>query len=206
MLLLRHNKGKYKQALDPMQSHNLPNIFHVFNGHQSLTQKAAGNAARVVLVDVLPDIDDSREITSSYIKHRQNNEFDIRWFNHGNAIQRCGHGTLAAAAYINNVGYDLLKAEQASMRLPVENPQTLIFHSDKETLFVRKEMSKNTYSLHLPIESIKQATHHSLPFHCQRLFCTQAVNGYLIAELDSVQHIESFAMTPSIIEAIKRER
>ena len=171
-----------------MQPKDQQNLFHVFTGKQ-----AAGNPALVTLVDTLPTVDEhnllitSQAITWVYIAPNQNNVFDICWFKNGKRIQRCGHGTLAAAAYLQN-----------------EKKQgTYIFQSYKEILHVTVSKER-LFTLTMPAFDITMESEKSLPFTYQQLGQTKATDGYFIATLADKEDVHQFVLTNDIIEAMQK--
>ncbi len=185
-----------------MLTENHFTLFHVFTG-----KNARGNPAAVTIVETLPDFIEHETMrshcdTTVYITPRQNNEFDIRWFNDTGSIKRCGHGTLAAAAYL-----------QKSLK----GNKELIFYSDTESLKVK--VNDGSFSLELPIENLigfymqsaqikgsptrnYQIT--NLPFSYNRLAYTEDDQGYLIVELQDELSINEFTLNTPIINAIEK--
>lgn len=171
-------------------------LFSVFTGNG-----ASGNLARVYWVDALPDIkqhlamEDTQNITSTYLVAQGNNHFSIRWFNQHQSIQRCGHATLAAAAFIQR---------QTSQPKSTE----YYFQSDTETL--RVNIKNDKYSIDLPIEKLQpllDKNHHlfSLLNHPKNLFTTQGDKGYVIAELQHEQSVQNVCLTKQLIEGIGKK-
>ena len=133
-------------------------------------------------------------------------EYSVRWFSPTSIIKRCGHGTLAAAAFIHNTIYD---------KKPSININTyLTFYSDHEslkvTVFQNKNTSKNgvlSYSLQLKNElliasnyKIKMASN----LNILRESKTQDNDGYLVIELSDEAAIKEFILTKDIIDAINK--
>ncbi|MGH1486325.1 MAG: PhzF family phenazine biosynthesis protein [Cellvibrionaceae bacterium] len=169
-----------------MKNHST--LFRVFTGRQ-----ADGNRATVHLVDNLPD-DLSHNIasllrdienTAVYIKPLiEGYEYDICWFNPKGRIQRCGHGTLAAAAFLQQT----------------YKQSAYLFHSVTESLKV--EVLKNSYSLKLPIEKLIEKK--DFVFNSKRAAQTNNEEGYLIVELNSEEQVKDFRLSPKIIKNIKQ--
>jgi len=124
-------------------------LFTVFTG-----PSAQGNPAEVLLVDQLPNLQthlkyiqskpDYSDHTMVYIKPLAKETFSIRWFNNKKAIKRCGHGTLAATAFVHNQQ----EHHGAETRYS--------FVSDSETLNVLA--NKNHYTLAFPITELNHIT------------------------------------------------
>jgi predicted PhzF superfamily epimerase YddE/YHI9 len=178
-----------------MMKMNYSTLFYVFTGNDdyksSLGRSARGNPANVIVVDEFPDFQThkkalSAHLTTTYIRPRsKQNEYDIRWFNSTGNIERCGHGTLAAAAFLAST----------------TQQHEYIFHSNKETLSIFKENEE--YSLALPIEDIKPLNANHFPFDYKSAAQTEEPNGYAIAELSSNENIQNFKLTPQIIDALQ---
>ncbi len=170
-------------------------LFHVFTGKNAL-----GNPAAVTVVETMPDFIKHKTMhsgcdTTVYIKPRQDNEFDIRWFNNTGAIQRCGHGTLAAAAYL-----------QEGCQENHKNKKELIFYSKTESLLVTIE--DNSYLLQLDTQDLKTCrtfdSQKHLPFSYQQLAYTDNQNGYIIVELNDELSVKQFTLNAAIIDAIQQ--
>ena len=159
-------------------------LFKVFTGRQ-----AYGNSATVLLVDNLPE-DNTCDLTHTdnttvYLQSRiEGHEYEIRWFNSNGRIQRCGHGTLAAAAFLQQL----------------YKQSAYLFHSATETLHVK--ILQDRYSLTLPIEKLRGNA--SAIFSHKRAAQTNNEKGYLIAELDSEQQVRKFRLNPAIVESIRQ--
>lgn len=224
-------------------AHNLP-LFYVFTSKALDTPNCNGNPAIVLLVDSLPTLKEHLNIfnriengdikkgaipefiTLVYISpYRLNNNIDesvfsIRWFSPTNVIKRCGHGTLAAAAFILNHLYDRKLSTQTPPTLT--SALTLTFHSDSESLKieVQEEVKKNIienkknlkenivfYSLQLENELLI-ASDFSLKLknnlNILRERKTQDDDGYLIIELSDECAIKEFSLTKNIIDIINK--
>lgn len=189
--------------------------FTVFTGpplpEQSLLTKDSnaeyygGNPAGVRLVEALPTNDEHQglltsniahsTITMVYIKAITKQHFAIRWFNHHKTIQRCGHGTLAAAAYIHHYQDNINKSKVSYQ-----------FSSDIETLEVL--VDKEMYSISLPMAEL-QASHalaikfiSKISVNALRVSHTQEENGYIIIELPNSAQVKQFECDKNIIECI----
>ncbi|MFT6388411.1 MAG: putative PhzF superfamily epimerase YddE/YHI9 [Cellvibrionaceae bacterium] len=202
-------------------------VFTVFTGPTAL-----GNPAEVLLVDQLPDLQAHLHYIKSrpdytgntpsnntvvYLKPLANQTFAIRWFNNKNAIKRCGHGTLAAAAFIHN------QQKNHSERARYD------FVSDSETLNVLA--SQNSYSLAFPTTDLRHikldssgididrntATDtaasnnkhdNSLVFSAfnnpHRYSQTENEEGYIIIELKDMDTIKCFKLNHKITELIEK--
>lgn len=211
-------------------------VFNVFTSDIFNGTHCKGNPAIVTFVDSLPNLGDHLAfvqhlnqadteqrvipelMTFVYIcpfnldinlKSRlssKTNEFSIRWFSSTSIIKRCGHGTLAAAAF-------LIKNE-LNRRLPITQATfiTLKFHSDHESMKVRVIQKKDTlridsdaFALQLKQETLApsqeiQALKTNL--NILRENKTEGDDGYLIIELSSAREIANFTLTAGIINAI----
>lgn len=221
-----------KQLKDITKNTQCLPLFNVFTSDAIDGPNCKGNPAIVLLVDSLPTLEEHftifNRIKINDIKKRaipefitlvyispcnqdnnldnklNENEFSIRWFSPTSVIKRCGHGTLAAAAFIQNSIYD-------------KNPSTNInaslrFHSDHESLkvniFQNKNTSKNvpiSYSLQLKNEQLL-ASNYKLKLtsnlNILREGKTQDDDGYLIIELGDEAAIKGFILTKNIIDTI----
>lgn len=218
------------RALDNSIKNNasLP-LFFVFTAEHLNKITCKGNPALVIFTDKLPTLTEhlnftqliqSRSnqqnplpdnVTVSYVSTNTNNnykvtgihEYSIRWFSPTSIIQRCGHGTLAAAAFVN---------QHIKKHKPSHSIATHIrFYSDKEALNVevhcngpsQKPMSQ--YCLRLKYETL-------LPSYYQQHFThkiirenkTASDDGYLIIELNNEYDVNHFILTESIIGIIKK--
>lgn len=139
-------------------------------------------------MDNLPDIIDHQQLyrqhtlctTAVYITNQHAGRYAIRWFNPSAMIQRCGHGTLAAAAFLN----------QASPA-PVYH-----FHSDKERLSVTRPHA-DTYQLELPIADLVQSNQ-KLPFASQDCYQTPADDGYMLVLVKDSLAVKNFVLSDKI--------
>ena len=172
--------------------------FHVFSGGE-----ARGNPALVSLVNELPTLAEHRQFIGRdstscvYIAPQSDNTFGINWFQHGQAIARCGHGTLAAAAYLQ-------QGDLRAAHLTLHRAKThYIFQSATECLAVSCHKN-NYYSLALPSEKLETPPLSPLPFQHQQWAQTKTLNGYLIAQLARTEELASFTLTPEITAAIEQ--
>ncbi len=176
-----------------------PKIFYIFTG-----KNAEGNSAQVILVEKLPDLSqhqilqaqNHQETTTTYVYIQaidSPRHYAIRWFNRSHEIQRCIHGTLAAAAFVQGD-----QSNQASR---------YIFQSQRESLIVFTDNSSYKIRLPLtPLEPIGTASslHQSLP-KAKLLFQSQARDGYIIAKFSQAKYIQNFMLDDDIIQAIKHQ-
>lgn len=169
------------------------------------TESYNGNPAGVRLVETLPTIEEHQalltsditypDITMVYIKAITERHFAIRWFNRNNAIQRCGHGTLAAAAYIHDY-----RNNSDNSKIHYQ------FSSDKETLEV--SANENRYSITFPIADLHTSQALSIPNqkkindHACSMSQTQEDNGYLIIEFSNSEQVKLFECNQNFIEYI----
>ena len=73
--------------------------------HAFTSERFAGNPAAVVFDDLFPDVDVMQQIaaenrlseTAFLQPHRENDDWDLRWFTPEVEVDLCGHATLAAA-------------------------------------------------------------------------------------------------------------
>lgn len=73
--------------------------------HAFTSDRFAGNPAAVVFDDIFPDVDVMQQIaaenrlseTAFLQPHRENDDWDLRWFTPEVEVDLCGHATLAAA-------------------------------------------------------------------------------------------------------------
>lgn len=159
---------------------------------------ALGNSASVVLSDTLPPqtecLKKSKhlpETTWVFIApHQQKSadrgHFDIAWYQAGQSIQRCGHGTLAAARYLHNT---------------MESTLPLVFHSASERLHVTAKNQQ--YCLQFePIQLIDD----QLGFFAkaQRVAKTQSLDGYYLIDVASELAVKNFSLKQEVINAIKQ--
>jgi predicted PhzF superfamily epimerase YddE/YHI9 len=211
-------------------------VFNVFTSDIFDGTHCKGNPAIVTFVDSLPILDDHLAfvknlkhadaekrvipefMTFVYIcpsnfdinlKNRlssNTNEFSIRWFSSTSIIKRCGHGTLAAAAFlIKNELYRRLPITQATF-------VTLNFHSDNESMQIRAIQKKNTlkidsdtFALQLKQETLvpsQKIQDLKANLNILRENKTEGDDGYLIIELSSASEIAKFTLTADIIDAI----
>jgi len=195
--------------------------FTVFTGSSSeINNPAKGNPAGVKLVDQLPNLEthlrliklnpDNAHITMVYIKAITAHSFNIRWFNESRTIRRCGHGTLAATAYIHR-----------SQKCNDQDSINYEFISDTEILLVHAY--QNSYAITLPTIEL---SHRELPnTHSlgktdsieynhnittlfsifdqpYRLSQTKDKQGYIIIELKDSDSITGFILDKQVIELI----
>ena len=144
----------------------------------------------MTIVDELPDLHTHQcyhclSPTGVYLKTLGDNHFAIRWFTASGPIQRCGHGTLAAAAFLEQ------QYPYSSYR----------FSSDIETLNVVVE--GNNYCLELPLEPLSSAKN-TLAFHYYRCAQTTKDDGYIIVELKDEAAITQFVLTDAIKNTIHK--
>ena len=125
-------------------------LFHVFTG-----ENARGNPAAVRLVETLPSFEEHLQMpapckTRVYLCEIEGSQeqphFAIRWLNDKASIQRCGHGTLAAAAYLSQRG--------------LNGP--FLFSSAAETLQV--STGPDGFLLELPVVQLREDFAPSLSF------------------------------------------
>jgi predicted PhzF superfamily epimerase YddE/YHI9 len=168
--------------------------FQVFTGTH-----AQGNTAYVSLADTLPtsintisdayNIDLQPDVTYVFLESIHTNEYAIRWFCNNIMIQRCGHGTLAAAQYLQS-------------RFPSD---CYYFHSVREKLQVIS--TKHRLWLKLPVEKLipqqKYKIETQFNFFTGRVALTDDLQGYIIAELSSNQKVIDFQLNEEIIEFIE---
>ena len=129
---------------------------------------------------------DSECKTSVYIQ-AIDNRYAIRWFNPSHPIQRCGHGTLAAAAYLQQ------HAAASSYS----------FNSDRETLLITRE-TEGDYCLELPTSAL-YAFNGAFPFSAKQLYHTPKEDGYIIALLDSESSLRKFTLNDELKAWIKKK-
>jgi predicted PhzF superfamily epimerase YddE/YHI9 len=211
-------------------------VFKVFTADTADGITYKGNPATVVIVDSLPTLKDHLALlqrlnnsdtkkqvipefmTLVYISplnlglnlndklNSNPNEFAIRWFSSTSVIKRCGHGTLAAAAFlVEHRKNDLLSTPYPSLL-------TLRFHSDSESLNVRViqqkdnlKINSNSFALQLEQESLvtsHKMLHLGANLNILRENKTNNDDGYLIIELSSAREVAEFTLTTSIIDAI----
>jgi predicted PhzF superfamily epimerase YddE/YHI9 len=213
-------------------------VFNVFTADTAEGIVYKGNPATVFFVDSLPTLKDHLALlqrlnnadtekqvipefmTLVYISplnlglnlndkfNSNSNEFAIRWFSSTSVIKRCGHGTLAAAAFlIRHHKNKLLSKPYASLL-------TLRFHSDSESLNVRVTQQENSlkinsssFALQLEQETLVtsyEIMHLSTDLHILREDKTKNDDGYLIIELSSAHKVAEFTLTASIIAAVAK--
>lgn len=210
-------------------------IFNVFTEDIAGGVDCRGNPAVVVLVNSLPSLSAhldflqqlsrvDREqwatvklMTFAYIKsdiilnrelNTNTHEYLIRWFSSTSVIQRCGHGTLAAAAYV--MKYCLEE------HLPMKNTSTFMlkFHSDSEVLTVKVvkkrssvEIDSSFFILQLrQVLLVKSAEELYLNTEVYRLKenKTQENDGYLIVELGCENEVTGFKLSKNTIATIAK--
>lgn len=189
--------------------------FAVFTGPQ-----AQGNLASVELVDNLPELSEHlgkvesqpshSNSTSVYIRALGKETFSIRWFSETAAIQRCGHGTLAAAAFVDN--YLQQEFQQGERNYKRHCKRNYTFRSDLENLIV-SAASESRYSLSLPISpltfcQLKPASNGQEALisliQARRVATSGASDGYIIFELEDETAIRQFQLKPDIVAAINK--
>lgn len=188
--------------------------FAVFTGPQ-----AQGNLASVELVDNLPELAEHlskvepqpsySNSTRVYIRALGKETFSIRWFSETAAIQRCGHGTLAAAAFVDN--YLQQEFQQGERNYKRHCKRNYTFRSDLENLLV--SASESCYSLRLPITpltfcQLKPAHNEQealiLLIQARRVATSGASDGYIIFELEDETAVRQFQLKPDIVAAINK--
>lgn len=162
-------------------------LFRVFSG-----KNAQGNVAAVALVDQLPNIDEHLHYshaveTCVYLQTISETHYKIRWFNSEKAIQRCGHGSLAAAAFLNTL----------------DKREKYIFETDTETITIRCDCT-NRFVMNLPTETLNWV---ALPsddrLNCVRLAKSSSSQGYLIAELSNEEAVQEFVFSDSLLPLLQ---
>ncbi len=205
-------------------------LFYVFTTEHLDKLSCKGNPAVVVIVDKLPTLkehlsffrliqNDNRpqiplpsDVTFAYISNSINNssseaisasEFSIRWFSSTSIIQRCGHGTLAAAAFVNHY--------IAKYQPTLSTDTHINFYSEKEELSVsiyRDEHSQESalqYALQLKYEALLPSNYGQYFTHkLVRENKTLDTDGYLIIELNCEREVREFTLTKTIIEVINK--
>ncbi|MFT7222618.1 MAG: putative PhzF superfamily epimerase YddE/YHI9 [Cellvibrionaceae bacterium] len=166
-------------------------LFHVFT-----SDFAGGNSAAVKLVNKLPTFEEHLKFsapckTRVYICSNSNSPhfdffWDIRWLNDSGSVKRCGHGTLAAAAFLREI----------------EKNNTFNFFSESEKLQVK--VDNNGYSLILTTVDLLKKSKKLLPFSCRRFSITEDFQGYCIAELENEIAVRQFVLHQQIIDFIGR--
>ena len=136
------------------------------------------------------------------------NEFAIRWFSSTSVIKRCGHGTLAAAAFL------IKHRRNELLSTPYASHLTLRFHSDSESLNVRVVQQKDSlkinsgsFALQLKQETLvtsHKILHLGVNLNILRENKTKNDDGYLIIELSNAREVAEFTLTTSIIDAIAK--
>ncbi len=202
-------------------------LFFVFTAEFLGPLACKGNPALVINTNELPSLKEHLEfirsvqrdsaqqtllpdnVTFSYISTHNSGEltdtreFSIRWFSSTSIIQRCGHGTLAAAAFVDG---HIIKSPPT---LPSDT--CIRFYSDKEELNVAIHSNGNLsnlakqYSLRLKHEVL-------LPSDHQKYFNNKIVrenktpdeDGYLIIELNCEREVKDFILTQTIISIINK--
>jgi predicted PhzF superfamily epimerase YddE/YHI9 len=181
----------------------------IFNYIKNNDIKKRAIPEAITLVYISPNNQDNNlvENLSDAVDNKLNgSEYSIRWFSATSVIKRCGHGTLAAAAFIRNTIYD---------KKPSININSyLTFHSDNEslkvTVFQNKKTSKNgvlSYSLQLKNELLIASNYKmkmTSNLKILRESKTQDDDGYLIIELSDETAIKEFTLTKDIIDAINK--
>lgn len=146
---------------------------------------AQGNPAAVMEVTELPNFcahllfpTDCR--TRVYLKHIESNHYQIRWMNDSASITRCGHGTVAATAFL---------AEKTGMK-------NFYFSSETETLAVFA--APPLYQLEFrTVFLVKADENHSL-FVPKRMMKSAGEKPYYIAELQDAKAVSEFSVNPSV--------
>jgi predicted PhzF superfamily epimerase YddE/YHI9 len=210
----------------------------VFNVFTADSIDCKGNPATVLCVDSLPTLKDHltllQSLSSADAKKQINpefmtlvyivpfnlgfnlddqlnsntTEFSIRWFSSTSVIKRCGHGTLAAAAFLIEYRKSkLLSIQDASLL-------TLRFHSDSESLNVRViqqndslKINSNSFALQLEQATLVisyKMQHLDANLNILRENKTKNDDGYLIIELSCEREVAEFTLTAGIIDAIAK--
>lgn len=159
---------------------------------------ALGNNASVIFVDTLPtevqclnQAQGLPKTTCVFIAPNQNDQgskqyFDIAWYNSSQRIQRCGHGTLAAARYLHD-------------KIKIDTPW--VFQSAKEQLAVT--VKDNRYSLQFNRPDLI-ASETSIFTGANRAAKTRTTDGYYIIDIGSESAVNHFTLTNDLIDSIKQ--
>ncbi len=135
----------------------------------------------------------------------KSHEYSIRWFSSTSVIKRCGHGTLAAAAF----ALKILNENDF-----INNCSPLIFHSDSESLRVKvfkyeSDLGIKTYfySLQLKQEALIES-HYKLMFKDKLSIIREAKtkddDGYIIFELENEIAVKAFKLSRKLINIIDK--
>jgi len=159
---------------------------------------ARGNRASVVLTDTLPTNAQCLQYSSSspqttwvFIAPRHHEKqyklhYDIAWYQAQQSIQRCGHGTLAAAFYLH---------QTLTSTLP------LVFHSASEQLHVSGD--NNQYCLQFkPLTLIDTPVGYFTK--ASRAAKTHNHDGYCIIDMGSDVAVKKFELNQKAIDEIQQ--
>lgn len=163
---------------------------------------ARGNDAIVVLVDTLPTEQECldyaqyfADMTSVFVAPKaikpeasvtgNETHFDIAWYNQTHRIQRCGHGTLAAAKFVQQ---------------RINHQKALRFHSAQESL--RVTMNDNLYSLKFNPQVFINSSQIIDLQSITRTFVTKDKQGYCMIDVGNEANVKKFSLTEDIISQI----
>ena len=165
-------------------------VFTAPRDESKTSLQAIGNSASVALFKHLPTEDECCRLSQQHPDttlvfispiEEHANHFSIAWFKTGRRIQRCGHGTLAAAYFLQS------------------DAHALVFQSTREQLLVT--LKQQHASLHLIPETLIKLTQQPLT-QAKRSMVSQADNGYMIIELDNQQAVKDFTLDNNVIAAL----
>jgi PhzF family phenazine biosynthesis protein len=197
-------------------------IFNVFSAETIKNVSCKGNPASVFLVDKLPTLkqhltflntlkdvikkhDIAEFITFVYISNLNDLEYSIRWFSSTSVIKRCGHGTLAAAAFV---------CRHLNQKASLSESAPLIFNSDIESLKVKINLKENNlgikthfYCLQLKQEALTKSNY-KLILEDELNICSEAKtqddDGYIIFELENEAAVTEFKLSKKLINTINK--
>lgn len=159
---------------------------------------ALGNNASVIFADTLPTPAQCLKQAQALPKttcvfiapnqnHQDNNQhFNITWYNSHQRIQRCGHGTLAAAHYLCNT---------------IKASTPLVFHSTSEQLTVTIEQDR--YCLQFN-QTRLTASKDAMIANANRAAISDAHDGYYLIEIGNESEVKNFKLTHELIDSIKQ--
>ena len=159
------------------------------------TLHAEGNRAVVKCLKHIPNHETCQTIANAvgestmvFIAPKPNNKshFSIAWYNNSQRIKRCGHGTLAAAAFI-----------QKQFNLSAKK---IVFDSTYETLAITS--GESAYTLSILSQSLIAAAPKTAFQLAKRTSQTTDPQGYYLVELANEELVKAFVFNETLFDVI----